>query len=103
MDGDALIHQAGALRVRQQLQDLARPADAVVGANLAGFADREVVVGVQLRGKWHPGGVGVLWGLGEASVVAFDEARQEGVGRLHSGDAGPVSYTHLTLPTNREV
>ena len=24
-------------------------------------------------------------------------------GRLEFGTAGPVSYTHLTLPTNREV
>ena len=32
-------------------------------------------------------------------VAAFVDVVQEAIG----GTAGPVSYTHLTLPTNREV
>ena len=31
------------------------------------------------------------------------EAARSADARLKSGDPGPVSYTHLTLPTNREV
>ena len=51
----------------------------------------------------------------EQSSALFDNALQASQLRLKAGDiapnelarlrvdAGPVSYTHLTLPTNREV
>ena len=99
VDGDALVHQAGTLRVRNQLQQLAREADAVVRANLAALADGEVVGEIHLGWEGHPGAIGVLWGLGEAGVVALDEARQEGVGLLRGGgDAGQAQLLGQTIP-----
>ena len=39
--------------------------------------------------------------IGETAVVGT--VGGEGALRQHFLDMGPVSYTHLTLPTNREV
>jgi hypothetical protein len=88
VDGDAPVHQAGSLRVGEQLFESSREADAVVCAKLATLADGEAVGEIQLGWEWHPGAIGVLWGLGEASVVSLDEAQQEGVGLFQGGDAG---------------
>ena len=88
VDSDAPVHQAGTLRVGEQLHESSREADAMVCANLATHADGEAVGEIQLGWEWHPGAIGVLWGLGEASVVSLDEARQEGVGLFQGGDAG---------------
>ena len=49
--------------------------------------------------------------LGPESLVVVPVHTDDGAWRLHAGDPGfdpgappdPVSYTHLTLPTNREV
>ena len=44
-------------------------------------------------------GVGVLAAVGVAILIAFVRIRERRLSRF----ALPVSYTHLTLPTNREV
>ena len=39
--------------------------------------------------------------LGEATVSSFPDG--ESFVKINENVRGPVSYTHLTLPTNREV
>ena len=47
----------------------------------------KVISDVQVGWQWHPGVVRVLGLFGEACVVAFHEAGQEGIGLLQGGDA----------------
>ena len=54
------------------------------------------------------GGTGIGQGIAEAfgaegARVAITYHRHEPDDALHAACPGPVSYTHLTLPTNREV
>ena len=37
------------------------------------------------------------------SILAAYMEKRDGRNKTESGDRGAVSYTHLTLPTNREV
>ena len=41
--------------------------------------------------------------LSDEAVLALVEEAIEAVGAREMSNMGPVSYTHLTLPTNREV
>ena len=45
----------------------------------------------------------VASGLTETSKATLGAARAANGGTLFLGNIDPVSYTHLTLPTNREV
>ena len=47
------------------------------------------------------GRVRALLGLGPGGLVALDLADE--AGRVRASRAGPVSYTHLTLPTTPYV
>ena len=88
------------LRVRQFVRDVCHPAE----AELAAGRDYKELLGelrakARAEGLWLPfipkeyGGMG-LGPLANALV-------QMELGESHLG--APVSYTHLTLPTNREV
>ena len=47
--------------------------------------------------------VALLWsGLGHIHILAMGCGAVE-IGGIGKGSSKPVSYTHLTLPTNREV
>ena len=47
--------------------------------------------------------VGDLTGNAARARAAWDEAKAAGAQMLALPEMFPVSYTHLTLPTNREV
>ena len=57
-----------------------------------------------LRGASHPEElVKRAQELGYRALALTDECSLAGVVRAHVAAQEPVSYTHLTLPTNREV
>src|SRR5665647_3321928 len=64
---------------------------------------QELVDGARCRGEWHR-----RYDLAPAPDGAEDQIGAAGVEgehdtRVFHTSSGPVSYTHLTLPTNREV
>ena len=57
--------------------------------------------------RWKKGVAKVGW-ISHAKAAAIERAQRAGIPwqlyeKLHGVSATPVSYTHLTLPTNREV
>ena len=55
--------------------------------------------------EWHPlpGALEAISRLNHAGFHVVLATNQSGLGRGLFDMAAPVSYTHLTLPTNREV
>ena len=54
------------------------------------------------RAAWERDGYYILPGFADTALCAAMHARAVALARQAEG-AGTVSYTHLTLPTNREV
>ena len=76
------------------------------------FAERHAVLGTALKAPLSNSqqealfGCGCFWGAGGAVRAAAGFAQVllvVGLREIEGLAAGPVSYTHLTLPTNREV
>eukprot|EP00826_Nyctotherus_ovalis_P031206 TRINITY_DN2490_c0_g1_i18.p3 TRINITY_DN2490_c0_g1~~TRINITY_DN2490_c0_g1_i18.p3 ORF type:complete len:122 (+),score=5.70 TRINITY_DN2490_c0_g1_i18:534-899(+) len=61
------------------------------------------LLGCLINDKISVGASGAIFGLCSALVLLCSEIDRMADSQLESSGPQPVSYTHLTLPTNREV
>lgn len=86
LDDDRAPGPAATIGSPRQGEVAARPADRAVPTDPAWIVEAEDGVGAGDVGPRPPGRLGIGGGHGEPSVVAFEETRQVGVGRLDRRD-----------------
>src|SRR5450759_2793367 len=101
-----LIEVAGIFRLFRllYLEQIGRVDDATIGADRA-LAEQRIIGRHLFHLRYHGLAVGRTLERGERLQVVQDAGIDAGMvhGRIFIGRATlPVSYTHLTLPTNRE-
>ena len=94
LEGDRAPGPAAPVAPPRQGKITTRPADRAVTADPPGIVEAEHRLGAQPVGPGAPGGGRVSGGDREPRVVAFEEARQEDVGRLDRGDPREPQLGH---------